>query len=478
MKNISGRIASIFLQYFNILFTIIVAGMYANALLFPNMGVDASYYLRVTECIADGAIPEHSLRILYPPLVFYMLLPVKLIVGKVIGYEAFLAYMFLVQLLNAFLIYKISGKYTSFGFIRVFAGLLYLFLSIKLEGEYLFLEPYINLWGLLAILAYLNKGKDSIAFLVLSGCFAFLSFLTKQYGLAYAGIIYVMILIDERSSLKALLKRGLVFSAGIIGGLLLFMVLFRLGYGVNYDFFAGGRLTFYGEKDTNAMLNSLTNYIKIAPYLIFLLVPAIFKKLFSKRIHFLAYLILALLFSLQLYFQQYDHYFILMIPGLILIGLMLFDLYYARYKLVLILSLLVSLFINEAFVGPKTSKLILSKRSSLPAEIALAREINRVLPEGSYVYLFGEVKFYYLCHFNAVIPEKYGYAYNNALYYSDFAEILDRAENLLIRKDHMEMEYPLLDKYIRISEEPGFRKFIKVDQVDQYLVFKRQTYIE
>ena len=446
--------------------------MYINALVFPNMGVDAGYFLRVTECIADGAIPEHDLRILYPPLLFYMLLPVKLIVGKAIAYEVFLGYMFLVQLVNALLIYKISAHYSSNKFIRVFAGLCYLFLSIKLQGEYLFLEPFINFWGLFAILIYLNKGKQSQSFLLLSGGLAFLAFLTKQYGLAYAGVIYVMILIDERSSFKALFRKNIVFSAGVIGGLLLFIVFFRIGYGVYYDFFAGGRLTFYGEKDTSVMFSSLIKYIELAPYLLFLLIPVIFKKLLTTKIHFLAFLFLVLLFSVQLYFQQYDHYYILMLPGLILVGLMVFDLYFTRFRLVLMSVLLISLFINELFVGPRTKGLILSKQTTLSSEIALANEINKVLPVGTHVYLFGEVKFYYLCHFNPVLPEKLGFAFNNALYYSDFVEIIEQAEFLLIRADHMDMEYPLIDKTIKIDEEPGFKTYEKVQQIDQYLIFK------
>ncbi len=448
--------------------------MYINALVFPNLGLDASYYLRVTECIADGAIPEHTLRILYPPLVFYMLLPVKLIVGKSIAYEIFLGYMFLFQVINAILIYKISKKYSTNNFIRIFAGLYYLFLSIKLEGDYLFLEPFINFWGLFAMLVYLNKAKHSQLYLLLSGVLTFLAFLTKQYGLAYAGVIYIMILIDERSSIKSLLRKSIVFSAGIVGGLLLFIVFFRLGYGVYYDFFAGGRLTLYGEKNAYVLLRSFIKYIEIAPYLLLIMIPVVFKKILSTKTHFLAFLFLVLLFSVQLYFQQYDHYYILMLPGLILVGLMMFDLYFPRFRIALMFVLLFSLFINELFVGPRTKGLILSKQSSLSSEIAVAHEINNTLPEGTPVYLFGEVKYYYLCHFNSVVPEKYGFAFNNALYYSDFVEIIEKAEVLLIRADRIDMEYPLLDKKIRIGEEQGFKMYKKVQQIGQYLVFKSQ----
>ncbi len=220
------------------------------------------------------------------------------------------------------------------------------------------------------------------------------------------------------------------------------------------------------------MFSSFIKYIELAPYLLFLLIPVIFKKLLTTKIHFLAFLFLVLLFSVQLYFQQYDHYYILMLPGLILVGLMVFDLYLTRFRFVLMSVLLISLFINELFVGPRTKGLILSKQTTLSSEIALANEINKILPAGTHVYLFGEVKFYYLCHFNPVLPEKLGFAFNNALYYSDFVEIIEQAEFLLIRADHMDMEYPLIDKSIKIDEEPGFKTYEKVQQIDQYLIFK------
>ena len=107
MNTIVSKTIKYFYKYFNILFALVVAGMYANALIFPDMGADAAYYLRVTECIAGGAIPEYDLRVFYPPIVFYMLYPVKLIVGHAIAYEAYLGFMFIIQLANALFICKI-----------------------------------------------------------------------------------------------------------------------------------------------------------------------------------------------------------------------------------------------------------------------------------------------------------------------------------------------------------------------------------
>ena len=469
-----NRLIDGFLKYFNLVFAIIIAGMFANALIFPNMGVDASFYLRVTECIAGGAIPEHDLRILYPPLVFYMLLPLKLLVGKAIAYELFLGYMFIIQLINAFLIFKISGQYSGNRFIRIFAGLLYLFLSMKLEGEYLFLEPFINLWGLLALWVYLKGGKHSQVFLLLSGGLTFLAFLTKQYGLAYAGAIYVIILIDERSSFKVWFKKSAIFTAGIAIGLIFFIVLFRIGYGVYYDFFAGGRLNVYGEKDLLAMLWGLFRYIEIAPYLLLLLIPAILIKLLKLKPHLFAYITLLFLFSIQLYFQQYDHYYMLMLPALIMVGALLFETSSDKKKILVLAFLIFSLFINEFFVGPRSKSLIFSKQKSLNSEIRIAQEIQKVIPEESNVYLFSSVKLYYLCHLKPAIPKKYGFAWNHTTTLSNLNEILQAADYVIVDKGKLHNIYPLIDADVFINDVISDNNLHLFSKTDAFLLFKQK----
>ncbi|MDT8394530.1 MAG: hypothetical protein RQ761_11855 [Bacteroidales bacterium] len=463
------------LDYFNLLLGVIIAGIYTNALIYPNMGVDASYYLRVTECLADGAIPEYDLRILYSPLVFYMLLPLKLLVGKAIAYELFLGYMFLIQVLNAILLYQVAGKYATNRFIRIFAALLYLFLSMKLEGEYFILEPFVNFWGLLAIWVYLRMEQHRVWALLLSGSFTFMAFMSKQYGLAYAGIIFLMILIDGHASFKKWFGRGLLFAAGMLGGLLLFMLLFQLAYGVPYDFFAGGRLGLYGEKDGMVMLQGMLKYLAIAPYLMLLLIPPVSKKLFKTQPHVMAYLFLLLLFSVQLYFQQYAHYYILLLPGLLLTGVVMAALYMEKKKGWVLLMLLASLLMNEFSISPRTRSLLLSKRSGLKADIELAQKINTIIPAGARVYLFNNVKLYYLCHFSPAVPEKYGFAFNNALSYDDLVDILNHAEYVLVEDTWLYLDYPILDRHIIITEESAMQSYEYWRQVEGYNIFRHSS---
>lgn len=462
-----------FLNYFNYLFGLVILSMYFNALIYPNMGVDASYFLRVTECIAEGAIPEYNLRILYPPLVFYMLLPIKILVGNAIAYELFLGYMFLVQLINALLIYKISGYYSTNKSIKTFAGLCYLFLSIKLQGEFLFLEPFINLWGLLALWVYLKNESRSWIFIIFSGSLAFLAFLTKQYGLAYAGTIYVLILIRERSSYRLWLVKSVLFTSGLLIGLFLFITFFRIGYGVYYDFFVGGRLGMYGERDISTMILGLSKIIIIGPYLLLLLIPTFFRKRLKQNPDFLAFIVMILLFSAQLFFNQYNHYYITIIPAIIILGVFMFETTSYKNKIWIYTLLALSLLMAEYYIGPRTPNMVFSRQSTLAFQTQSAKNINTIVPEKSKVYLITNVQFYYLCHFEPALPDKYGFSYNNALKLQDLEEILFNADFLIISNKKTNGLHRLIDTAVSVRESIIDQRFIHIAEIDNNSIYRR-----
>jgi len=124
------------------------------------------------------------------------------------------------------------------------------------------------------------------------------------------------------------------------------------------------------------------------------------------------------------------HYYILMLPAILIIGVILFDVYTPKNRILILGIILLSLFLNEFFIGGRSKSLLFSTHSGLKADIELAEEINEIIPAGSGVYVFSNVKLYYLCHFNPANPKKFGFSYNNALTSHDFIESLSSAENL------------------------------------------------
>ena len=303
-----------------------------------------------------------------------------------------------------------------------------------------------------------------------------MAFLTKQYGLSYTGAVLLLILIDNRSSLKRWGKETLRFIVGFSLALMLFIMVFRFGYGEYYDFFSGGRLSLYGEKNINFMLLGMIKYLKIAPFLLLLLIPSVSIKLIKKKPHFIAYLVLILLFSFQLYFNQYDHYYILVVPGLIFLGIIFFDVYYSKNKIVVLGAIIMGLLINELFIGNSTKTLILSKHSTLKNDIELAEKINTIIPERSKVYLFSNVELYYLCHFSPAFPEKYGFSYSNALDSNDLLDILSSAEFLLIKTNQLRHPYPLIDKIVIPEELINLKDYKLIHQFNIYLIFHNSSY--
>jgi hypothetical protein len=162
-----------------------------------------------------------------------------------------------------------------------------------------------------------------------------------------------------------------------------------------------------------------------------------------------------------------------MLPAIIIIGVMLFDVYVPKNRILILGIVLLSLLLNEFFVGGRSKSLLFSTHSSLKADIELAKEINEIIPEGSGVYLFSNVKLYYLCHFNPAIPGKYGFSYNNALTSHDFIESLTFAEFTIIHKDDLIKNYVLMDQSIKIDaaiNETGFQKF---QETETYLIYKK-----
>jgi len=471
MKNIIAISANLFYRYFNLLFALVIATMYANALIFPNMGVDAAYYLRVTECIADGAIPEYDLRIFYPPMVFYMLLPIKIILGKTVAYQTYLGIMFLVQLFNACFMYRIGRYYSKNSFVNILFPLLYLFLSIKLEGEYFFLEPFINFWGLLAVFIYLKYGRSGNIFLFLSGFTVLLSFLSKQYGLAFIALIFLMILIDNKSSIKRMIQKGLIFSTGVLLALFMFIILFRLGYGAWYDFLYDGRLALYGEKNLSLMFRAIGKYLLLGPFLILLLIPAIFRNVSRGKNHLLSCLLFLGLLSYQFYLNQYEHYYMLVLPPILIMGGVILYEIIPKKPMMAIVIILISLFINEYFVGRSTKSMIFSKDETLSGELMKAKEINEIIPQNTHVYIFGNVKHYYLCHLNSAVPERYGYSYSNILRINDLVESIYAAEYVIVDKARILMSHQLIDGVVQIDDFIRESNLQLYRETDNFLVY-------
>jgi hypothetical protein len=273
------------------------------------------------------------------------------------------------------------------------------------------------------------------------------------------------------SSFIIMARKGLIFISGLVIVFLLYIFLFRLGYGVWYDFLYDGRLSLYGEKDLSLMFKALAKYILIGPFIVLLLIPAVFRKLSWRNNHLVAWILFLILISYQFYLNQYEHYYMLVLPPLVLLGGMMLDVFYPKKPLLVFLIILFSLLINEIYLGRSTKSMILSTDETLSKELSKADEINSVIQPNSSVYILGNVKYYYLCHLNSAVPEKFGYSYSNILTKNDLAESINAAMYVIVDKTILHREHLLIDGGVQIGEFIQKNKLQLYWETNSFLIY-------
>jgi hypothetical protein len=240
-----------------------------------------------------------------------------------------------------------------------------------------------------------------------------------------------------------------------------------------YDFLYDGRLSLYGEKDLSLMFMALAKYILIGPFIVLLLIPAVFRKLSWRKNHLLAWILFLILLSYQFYLNQYEHYYILVLPPLVLIGGMILDVFFPRKSLLVLLIVLIGLFVNEVYLGRSTKSMILSTDETLSKELVQADEINNVIQPNSSVYIFGNVKYYYLCHLNSAVPEKYGYSYSNILTKNDLSESINEASYVMVDKTWLDMDHKLVDGTVQIGEFIQKNNLQLYGETNSFLIYSK-----
>ncbi len=278
---------------------------------------DAAYYLGVVELIYNGKVPYIDFTLAYTPLGFYLMLLPRWIMGNVSSYTGYLIanylFTFAVSWIMGIVAYRISKK-------RLYALLsilFYLFYNYQLEGVYFCLEPITNFFGLLGIwLLYGRKYNQKQV--VIAGMTAGLAFLTKQYGLVYVGMLG-LILLFENKTVVAKIKDTLWLVVGFALPLvLLFLYLIGFNGGSFADIMGSLSGSNYGKQLLGEYVVGIKQLFLFFPYL-FLVAFLLFVDR-KKGVQPLIILFLTLLATtFQFFFQTFLHYYILLLPSVILL---------------------------------------------------------------------------------------------------------------------------------------------------------------
>ena len=279
---------------------------------------DAGYYIGVSELINKGYVPYRDFQLGYTPLFFYIMqIPIWLM-GNHYSYSIFLSFLYVITFASAvligFTIRKIDGSKTM----AATSALIYLAFFYYLEGCYCILEGTVVFFGIISINLLLKKTKKTR--ILLSGFFAALAFLTKQYGLVFAASAGTL-LIFSKTEKKQKIINCLILFIGFLFPIALTLVLFVLSGLSPKALIMSLSGNGYGSQTINYLFNGVIRALKLFPFL--LLTPLLFYKKNNNRALTIACLIGLILSLLQFYFNDFSHYYIILLPFVTILSVLL-----------------------------------------------------------------------------------------------------------------------------------------------------------
>lgn len=401
------------------------------------VGIDSGYYLSVVERINDGYNPYKGLNLVYTPFYFYLLVLLKYIFSIGINYTFFLFVHYIIQICNAYFIYKISTLLLLKREYSFYAASLFLISSHWNEGNMVLLEMPCIFWGLLSITLSLKYNASKYLYFFI-GLTTAAAFLTKQYGIGYLFLIIFLTLYNKEWLIQIVF---LLFGFSI---LFLFTFLF-----FGKDFFniilSGGYGTashksFFYPNLKQLYLGVLFMHKRIFPNLIFgycIYIITLYKhKIFNRNIIFLTLGLYG--FLLQFFFAPFSHYYLFSIPFACIISLYFLNVipkYQNIYKFALTLTLLLSIY--STYRNRVYKEYINNKDKEI--QISLAKKICKMIPQNKsmYIYDVGLIPQYYLTNRTPPNLSTIGYTFGLALSNENHIKQITQAHYIIkFKKDY------------------------------------------
>lgn len=291
--------------------------------LWKELDCDSVYYIAMAERISEGMTPYVNLRLIYPPLWFYIAAALKTLLHIPIGCHLFYELLHLTYLTGVVILtYKIARLWDVRKEIAQFGAFFVVMASMLVNGHSILLEIPSCFFGLLSLWMILQEKKNRLWTYPLAGLVAACAFLTKQYGLGFFALdLYAILFLCGKNHLQSC-YRALLFVLGYAIPLGLCMIYWGdaiinstllNGYGTVTAEDAGWNTSI---TDRMMQIGSCLLHFDywICPMVIGALVYikcAIERKKIAQMLF--AYLGIAG-FSLQFYFSCYDHYMLFLIP--------------------------------------------------------------------------------------------------------------------------------------------------------------------
>lgn len=405
-----------------------------------SVEVDEGYYMGVVNLLYKGLVPYRDFELGYTPLLFYVLLPLRAIMGALPVISSYKLLICLVSFANALLLAVLLKRITKTGrVVTLFFSVLFLVFWLYLQGAKLLLEPLSVFWGLCAML-FVTRKKAKIDF-VLAGAFAALALLTKQYGLVFVGCIGVYLLCST-GPWKEMAGQCALFALGfcaVVGAFCSVYGLLGVSPAMLLASLSGsgyGSQSFYGYK------LGLVKAVRVFPFL--LLLPCLLLKMKREDCSAMALGVTGVvLSSFQLYFNVFPHYYLYMLPFVFLLSAMIFVKLRTEIDSKVILFLFWGmLFTSSALLLQDvwTTTKYYQKADVRKTTTDNAKQIDEVIKkhrvETTLCY-WGTIEYYGLCSLTPPLIKKYGYSFGNETEETMCERLLD-SDSFVVSEEGLE----------------------------------------
>ncbi len=457
-------------KWLKISLLILLTGFIFSTVGIPYLNPDSGFYLKYAWDIHNGLSYYKDMNVAYNPLAMFILSFIFDIYPSISLYFIFL-FIVILYFISALLFYTILCNFKTDKPIAKLFSFILLVSLFELDGANIQLEPFVLLFQLTGIL-FIQKWSvnKKYIWLFLAGLSCFFAFYTKQYGITVAlGILWYIY--SFKRNQKHLLISGIVFSSGIILGVLISIqyqislqiplksILIKL---TGIDYITGKEVITGIGYDLPHFFKSIYKFIIDLPLVLLLIVFA-FRKFRPKLNTDLIFVSLLISGScIQLVFAGYRHYYQLIAPYiLMLIPLILNHLSQVNkvkfHKYLVLLSLL---FLITAF--PIMIDRFIHRNKRLNDQLTKTEKLTQIIPSGEKVYLQAiSPAYYYLCRYNSPDFYQLGYRFPEELSPEYITKSLTTGNYIIVNESYIkfvdfETNYLMLDKFELKNKRTGF----------------------
>lgn len=405
-----------------------------------EVNADAGYYLGVTELIHKGFIPYRDFCLGYTPLVFYLLQIPRSFMGNRIDYAGFMLFQVFFVFLNAAMLAVLIKKTNGRLFLSLFSSFFYLALTYVFEGTCFLLEPFSVCFGLASMLVLTGQNRINLRAFI-SGVLVALAFLSKQYGLLFAGAVGAILLFaDVRLSRK--IVTCLMAFVGFVAVLALFS-LFFMGKGMAFGELARAiDGTGYGVRAESMYLKGVKKIFRFFPFILFL--PCLFMDRGNgNKGMTVACLAALLLASFQFWYVVFLHYYLFMIPLVLVLNAQVYvEMDKQQKSRVLFLVYFGLLFTTASISMREISDDFRMKASNnlRESQLETASQLRRIVAlyqiQTSLCY-WQTIQYYALCPLNPPLLQKYGFSFGDFENEETLYERLREADCFVVNENHV-----------------------------------------